>query len=231
MKRIGLSKRMLDALANEGLTLTENIEEDGIIYEGLFYTGIDYEKTVNIDLRNYKPETKRRADEIACVELRDAYDNYSVGDRMRMYLNAQDGGLQGVPEPDALLADLKEEESRLERFADVANAVYWRRPIPPAPEEAIWRDSRCVSFYAIQSARATNLYWRTLDGYHNGAIDECWGDVETADRFDTKEDAELFIAKYCRGRSIEPGKVVRVEVESSVRIYETEKPKKEVKRK
>jgi len=231
MKRIGLSKRMLDALEAEGLTLTKSVERDGIIYEGLFHTGIDHEKIVHIDLRGKRPETKQQADQIACIELRDAYDNYSVAEQMRMYLDAAAHGLDGVPEPDKLLADLQEEEARLERLADVANAVYWRQPIPPAPEEAIWKDSRCVSFYAIQSARATNLYWRTLDGYHNGAIDECWGDVETADRFDTKEDAECFIAKECRGRSVEPGKVVRVEVESSVGIYETKKPKKEVKRK
>ena len=220
-KSIGLSKKMLDALADEGLILTKSVEQNGIIYEGSFFTGVDYEKTVNIDLRGKRPKTKRQADKIACIELRVAYDQYSVAEQMRKCLNAQNDGLQGVPEPERLLADLQEEEAQLERFADVANAVYWKQPIPPAPEEVTWEDSRSASFYAIQSAKATNLYWRTLDGYHNGAIDECWGDVETADRFDTKEDAERIVRDVCRERSIEPGKVVRVETETTIRIYET----------
>jgi len=45
-------------------------------------------------------------------------------------------------------------------------------------------------FFVISSVPGT--YWRTFE---DGAVVDCWGDPQTADRFDTVEEAGEYIAE------------------------------------
>lgn len=136
-KFVGPSKKMMDALEDAGLNAVwpKSVESDSdLCIEATYYTGInDYEKIVNIDLRDRgllgKRTTKADVDEIVAHELYDAWQGYDIDEEMQINL-----GVRGAPDAANLLEDLKEAERKLERFADVAAAVANGRPIPDAAD-------------------------------------------------------------------------------------------------
>ena len=137
-KFVGPSKKMMDALEEEGLYVVwpKSVESDSnLCIEATYYTGInDYEKIVNIDLRDRglldKGTTKDDVDEAIHRELYDAWQCYDIDEEMQINL-----GARGAPDAANLLEDLKEAERKLERFADVAAAVANGRPIPDAADK------------------------------------------------------------------------------------------------
>lgn len=135
-KFVGPTKKMMDALENEGLHITwpKVIEDEGdLAIEATYYTGAnDYEKIVTIDLRDaLSIDTKSGVDNAIAYELREAYEAYDIDDEMISIL-----GGRGAPGAADLLEDLQEAEKCLERFADVAYAVASGRPIPKKEDEA-----------------------------------------------------------------------------------------------
>ena len=135
MKRIkfaGPSKRMAKALEDEGLKIqwpktgTVKDKED-LAIECAYYTGAaDYEKLVTIDLRDSLAlGSKAGVDNAISYQLRAAYDNYDLNEELKANIRAV-GALSAAD----LVEDLQEAEKRLERFADVADAVASGRPIP-----------------------------------------------------------------------------------------------------
>lgn len=136
--KIEPSKKMMTALEAEGLQVdwpksVKNAEE--LCIEATYYTGInDYEKIVNIDLRDLgtygKAITKADVDDAVAHQLYDAWQGYDIDEEMQINL-----GARGAPDAENLLEDLKEAERKLERFADVAAAVANGRPIPDAADK------------------------------------------------------------------------------------------------
>jgi hypothetical protein len=135
IKFAGPSKKMMDALKNEGLNISwpKTVkDENDLEIEGTYYTGInDYEKGVLIDLRDtFALGSKAGVDNAIAHELQEAYEDYNIEEEI---LNLQgtesERRARGVPEATYLLEDLKEAEKCLERFADVANAVAEGREI------------------------------------------------------------------------------------------------------
>jgi len=136
IKFAGPTKKMAEALENEGLHVTwpKAIEdEEDLAIEATYYTGInDYEKCVTIDLRDKVGiGSKAGVDNAIAYELREAYEAYDIDENMRINL-----GGRGAPGAADLLADLQEAEKCLERFADVADAVASGSPIPKKEDEA-----------------------------------------------------------------------------------------------
>ena len=143
IKFAGPTKKMAEALENEGLHVTwpKAIEdEEDLAIEATYYTGInDYEKCVTIDLRDKVGiGSKAGVDNAIAYELREAYEAYDVNEELALNLqgSAAEREARGVPEAADLLADLQEAEKCLERFADVADAVASGSPIPKKEDEA-----------------------------------------------------------------------------------------------
>ncbi len=133
MKFAGPTKKMMQALEDEGLNIrwpdTGTVKDDNTLaIEGTFYTGTagQYEKLVVIDLRDEGDlSTKKNVDAAISNQLDEAYENFSVDEEMELNM-----GANGAPSAADLLADLQEQDSRLKRFAEVAEAVSSGREIP-----------------------------------------------------------------------------------------------------
>lgn len=133
MKFAGPTKKMMQALEDEGLNIrwpdAGNVKDDNTLaIEGTFYTGPagQYEKLVLIDLRNEGDlSTKSNVDAAISNQLDEAYENFSVDEEMELNM-----GANGAPSAADLLADMQEQDSRLKRFAEVAEAVSSGREIP-----------------------------------------------------------------------------------------------------
>ena len=138
IKFAGPSKKMMEALENEGLNIqwpkAGNLKEENLAIEGTFYTGADWEKLVVIDLRDKCGlSSKSGVDYAIAKELVDAYEAFDIDEEMQLYLQGTTDERQarGVPDAARLLEDMKEQEERLNRFSDVADAVAGGRPVPP----------------------------------------------------------------------------------------------------
>ena len=133
MKFAGPTKKMMQALEDEGLNIrwpdTGTVKDENILaIEGTFYTGTagQYEKIVLIDLRDEGDlSTKSNVDAAISNQLDEAYENFSIDDEMELNM-----GANGAPSAAELLADMQEQDSRLKRFAEVAEAVSSGREIP-----------------------------------------------------------------------------------------------------
>lgn len=136
IKFAGPSKKMAEALGNEGLRIdwpkTIHDRED-LAIEATFYTGCDWEKGVLIDLRDMLAlESKAGVDNAVANQFREAYDNFDIDEEMQLNLqgSASEREARGVPDAARLLEDMKEQEKCLKRFAEVAEAVAEGREIP-----------------------------------------------------------------------------------------------------
>lgn len=143
IKFAGPSKTMRDALEAEGLSVDwdKNLEDiHDLIFEGTYYTGDDWEKCVIIDLRDEGDlSTKFNVDAAISNQLDEAYEDFSIDEEMKMYLQgtARARAERGVPSAERLLADMQEQDSCLKRFAEVAEAVSSGRPVPPKKDEMV----------------------------------------------------------------------------------------------
>lgn len=145
MKFAGPTKKMMQALEDEGLNIrwpdTGTVKDDNTLaIEGTFYTGTagQYEKLVNIDLRDEGDlSTKKNVDAAISNQLDEAYECFSIDDELQLNMEgtAEERLARGVPSATELLDDLKEQDSRLKRFAAVAEAVSSGRPVPTEEEE------------------------------------------------------------------------------------------------
>lgn len=143
VKYVGPSKKMAEALEKEGLRIdwppTGNIEDVELLaIDAIFETGCDWEKSVLIDLRDMLAlDTKAGVDNAIANQLQEAYDNFDIEEEMAMHLEgtAREREKRGVPDAARLLEDMKEQDSRLKRFAEVANAVAEGRKIPAESDE------------------------------------------------------------------------------------------------
>lgn len=142
IKFAGPTKKMAEALENEGLHVTwpkavkENVD---LAIEGTFYTGCDWEKIVTIDLRDKVGiESKSGVDNAIAYALREAYENFDIDEEMQLNLqgSASERKARGVPDAARLLEDMQEQEKLLERFAEVADAVAEGRKIPAKGDNA-----------------------------------------------------------------------------------------------
>lgn len=137
IKFAGPSKTMRDALEAEGLSVDwdKNLEDiHDLFFEGTYYTGDDWEKCVIIDLRDEGDlSTKANVDAAISNQLDEAYEDFSIDEEMKMYLQgtARARAERGVPSAERLLADMQEQDACLKRFAEVAEAVSSGRPVPP----------------------------------------------------------------------------------------------------
>lgn len=142
IKFAGPSKKMRDALEGEGLKVAwpeEVHDEEQLAFDGIFTTGDDWEKLVCIDLRNYVSlGYKAGCDNAIAAELQSAYDNFDVDEELKLNMQGTESERRerGVPDAARLLEDMQEQEKRLERFAEVANAVAEGREIP-AKEDSV----------------------------------------------------------------------------------------------
>ena len=140
-KFVGPTKKMADALEDEGLHIEwpKTIEDESdLAIEGSFLTGPGWEKTVVIDLRDEgELKTKAEVDEAICRQLEVSWESFDVGDELALHMqgSAYERDARGVPEPDRLVADLYEQDARLERFYNVAEAVVGGYNIPPEKEK------------------------------------------------------------------------------------------------
>jgi hypothetical protein len=138
IKFAGPSKKMMDALENEGLYVDwpKKIESEGdLAIEGTFYTGCDWEKIVTIDLRDEKDRDLSKKSEVDAAisrQLDEAYGAFDVDEEMKLNMEGseEERAARGVPDAERLLADMKEQEERLRRFSIVADAVYRGKPVP-----------------------------------------------------------------------------------------------------
>lgn len=145
MKFAGPTKKMMQALEDEGLNIrwpdTGTVKDDNTLaIEGTFYTGTagQYEKLVLIDLRNEGDlSTKSNVDAAISNQLDEAYENFSVDEELQLNMEgtAEERLARGVPSATELLEDLQEQDSRLKRFAEVAEAVSSGREIPKEEDE------------------------------------------------------------------------------------------------
>ena len=143
----GPSKKMKDALEAEGLYVEwpKKIEsESDLAIEGSFNTGCDWEKLVTIDLRDlakrFDLSTKSRVDAAISQQLDEAYESFDVDEELKLNMQGteEERTARGVPDAERLLEDIQEQEARLKRFAEVADAIYCGKPIPPeehSPED------------------------------------------------------------------------------------------------
>lgn len=144
IKYVGPSKKMADALEEEGLRInwppTGNIEDKELLaIDAIFETGEGWEKSVLIDLRNMLAlDSKAGVDDAIANQLQEEYDNFDIDEEMKIHLegSAREREKRGVPDAARLLEDMKEQKSHLERFAAVANAVMNGKPIPAKEDDA-----------------------------------------------------------------------------------------------
>jgi hypothetical protein len=139
VKFVGPSKKMDKALEEAGLNITwpkAKCKEEDLAIEASFYTGPgDWEKLVTIDLRphnEYDLSTKGSVDLAVRNELVKAYTCFDIEDELALNMEgtAEERERRGVPCPETLLEDLKEQEKMLEYFSDVASAVINGTKIP-----------------------------------------------------------------------------------------------------
>lgn len=141
IKFAGPSKKMMAALENEGLSVdwpTTVKGENDLAVEGTFYTGCDWEKIVTIDLRDKEAVgTKSGVDNAIAYELREAYEAFDVNEELKLNMegSAEEREARGVPDAARLLEDMQEQGKRLQRFAEVAEAVAEGRETPPKEQE------------------------------------------------------------------------------------------------
>lgn len=143
-KFIGATKKMMEALKNEGLNITwpKAIGNEGdLALEGTFTTGHNWEKLVLIDLREegeFEFKTKADVDRAVARQLEKAYTNFDVDDELTLYLQGakEMRDAMAIPNATRLLEDILEQESRLKRFAEVARAVSRGEDIPPKEQKA-----------------------------------------------------------------------------------------------
>ena len=145
MKFAGPTKKMMQALEDEGLNIrwpdTGTVKDDNTLaIEGTFYTGTagQYEKLVTIDLRDEGDlSTKKNVDAAISNQLDEAYECFSIDDELQLNMEgtAEERLARGVPSATELLKDMQEQDSRLKRFAAVAEAVSSGRPVPKEEDE------------------------------------------------------------------------------------------------
>ena len=135
-KFVGPTKKMADALETEGLHVTwpKVIKDDNdLAIEGSFTTGEGWEKIVLIDLRDEGDlSTKANVDAAISNQLDEAYECFSIDDEVKLHL-----GTNGAPEAPRLVEDMQEQNKRLKRFAEVAEAVSSGRPVPPEEDKMV----------------------------------------------------------------------------------------------
>jgi hypothetical protein len=139
IKFAGPSKKMADALENEGLYVDwpKKIEsESDLAIEGTFYTGCDWQKLVLIDLRDETDRDLSKKSEVDAAissQLDEAYVAFNIDEEWKLNMEGteEERAARGVPDAERLLEDMKEQEERLRRFSIVADAVYSGNPIPP----------------------------------------------------------------------------------------------------
>lgn len=142
IKFAGPSKKMMEALENEGLYVrwpTDIHDEEQLAFDATFCTGNDWEKILCIDLRNMTAlDTKSGVDKAVAAELQEEYDNFDIDEKMQINLQGSESEREarGVPDAARLLEDMQEQEKRLKRFADVADAVAEGREIPAEEDTA-----------------------------------------------------------------------------------------------
>ena len=142
-KFVGPTKKMAKALEDEGLLITwpDGItDNEELAIDGYFYVGDRFERTALIDLRDEGDlSTKAKVDAAISNQLDEEYENFSIADEMKMYMEMSETEkkLRGVPDAGQLLKDLQEHDARLKRFAYVAEAVSSGRPIPPDESESV----------------------------------------------------------------------------------------------
>lgn len=221
-KRIGISAKMRTALEDEGLRLNRCVDERGLYYEATFYVN-DHQKLAFIDLRGRDIENERDADEACWQELELCYDSYSVGEEVRVALEAQAYGMIGVPEPDELVDECEREEEELLRFLTVAESIYKRRPVPRRDDESYDTKTDEDDFYVVANARDNRLFWATLGGYHNGAVVDTCCDIFKADRFETLYDVLAFIKRHRREGGVGDGLPIFVKLETKARLFDVPK--------
>ena len=133
MKFAGPTKKMMQALEDEGLNIRwpdpgTVKDTETLAIEGTFYTGCSgqWEKLVMIDLRNEGDlSTKSNVDAAISNQLDEAYENFSVDEELELNM-----GANGAPSAAELLADMQDQDSRLKRFSEVAEAVSSGKPVP-----------------------------------------------------------------------------------------------------
>lgn len=130
-KNLNPSLRMKESLASAGLNITWPKDVRGEYVEGYFSTEQGYEKMVGIDFRDYI-SMKEEADVDRAIgkELLESYQRYDVDEELAVHMEGRRNGMSGVPSAKELIADLEDEEEKLEYFSDVAYAVYLDKPIP-----------------------------------------------------------------------------------------------------
>ena len=142
-KFVGPTKKMADALEKEGLTVTWPKvirDENDLAIEGSFTTGDGWEKLVLIDLRDEGDlSTKANVDAAISNQLDEAYENFSIDEELKLNMEGteEERIARGVPDAARLLEDMQEQDARLKRFSDVAEAVSSGRPIPPEESENV----------------------------------------------------------------------------------------------
>ena len=165
IKFAGPSKKMVEALENEGLDITwpkAVKDESDLAIEGTFTTGADWEKCVTIDLRDEgELKTKQDVDAAICRQLEEAYEAFDIDEELSLNLEgtAEERRARGVPNAARLLEDMQEQEAFLKRLYDVADAVYHDRPIPSK------EDSVEVSISGKDAKRVADIlekiaYWK-----------------------------------------------------------------------
>lgn len=142
IKFAGPSKKMMDALDAEGLNVywpKEVKDREDLAIEALFYTGCDWEKLVLIDLRDEEAlSTKHNVDIAISKQLYEAYRCFDIDEEMKLNMegSAEEREARGVPDASRLLEDMQEQDARLKRFAEVADAVASGRAIPAEEQGA-----------------------------------------------------------------------------------------------
>ncbi len=143
MKYVGPTKKMMKALEDEGLYVdwpkTGDVKDEQLLaIEATFITGDDWEKGILIDLRNMVAlDSKAGVDDAIAYQLQEEYDNFDVDEEVKLNLEGSEAERKsrGVPDAVRLVEDMKEQERRLARFAEVANAVAEGRKIPENEED------------------------------------------------------------------------------------------------
>lgn len=186
IKYAGPSKRMTSALEDEGLYVSwpKKIESEGdLAIEATFYTGCDWEKLVLIDLRDEGDlSTKHNVDAAISNQLDEAYECFDIDEEMKLHMEGsiEERSRRGVPEAARLLEDMQEQESRLKRFSEVAEAVSCGRPIPPEKTEPM--DEECIHI-TKQMAQDIVYYLKTAyDAYNGSGKDDIGTIMETLNR-------------------------------------------------
>lgn len=135
-KTIKPSKKMMEALENEGLYITWPDDVRDECPDATYYTSNGkFEKLVYIDFRDpesLRLETEQEVDIAVAEQLDAAWRGYSVEEEMEllMAIPTKDRIARRIPAVSDLIKDLEEAERKLSRFTEVALAVAYNRQIP-----------------------------------------------------------------------------------------------------